>query len=227
MRIARMVVDMASTGLVEVDRTDGIATVRLNRPDKLNAVTLELLEELRDALLGLPEGEIDGLVLTGNGPATCAGMDREIVADEEYDEKYADDIDALNGDIYGFLTSRPYPTAVAAHGALVGIGFIISLRCDFLVLGEETTLSLPEVQFGIAATHTIPALEGMVGTRAAREIVLTGEAIDPERARELGLANRVVAEDAVEESARTLVGGIAEHETDVVRELKSALSVSE
>ena len=214
---------MTTPGLVAVDRSDGIATVRLNRPDKLNAVTLELLSELRDALVELPEEAVDGLIIAGNGPATCAGMDREIVADE----KYADEINDLNDEIYGFLTSRPYPTAVAAHGALVGIGFILSLHCDFLVLGEETTLSLPEVQFGIAATHTIGPLERIVGTRAAKEIALTGDAIDPDRARELGLANRVVAEDDVEDAARELVGGIAEHESAVVRELKSATYVPE
>jgi len=214
---------MTTPGLVAVDRSDGIATVRLNRPDKLNAVTLELLSELRDALVELPEEAVDGLIIAGNGPATCAGMDREIVADE----KYADEINDLNDEIYGFLTSRPYPTAVAARGALVGIGFILSLHCDFLVLGEETTLSLPEVQFGIAATHTIAPLERIVGTRAAKEIALTGDAIDPDRARELGLANRVVAEDDVEDAARELVGGIAEHESAVVRELKSATYVPE
>ncbi|MDS0477398.1 enoyl-CoA hydratase/isomerase family protein [Natrinema sp. 1APR25-10V2] len=213
---------MESTELVAVERSDGIATVRLNRPDKLNAVTLELLSELRDTLLDLPDEEIQGLVLAGNGPATCAGMDREIVSDPEYDEKYADRITELNDDIYGFLASRPYPTVVAARGALVGIGFILSLRCDFLVLGEETTLSLPEVQFGIAATHTVDPLERLVGTRAAKEIVLTGDAIDPTRARELGLANRVVPADDVEDAARNLVGGIAAHDSDAVSELKSA-----
>ncbi len=212
---------MASTELVEVELTDGIATVRLNRPDKLNAVTLESLEELRDVLLGLPD-DVGGLVVAGNGPATCAGMDREIVADAEYDEKYADRIDALTEEIYGFLTARSYPTAVAARGALVGIGFILSLHCDFLVVGEETTLSLPEVQFGIAATHAIPHLEATVGTRAAKEIALTGEAIGPQRARELGLANRVVAEDAVEDATRDLVGEIAAHDPAVVAELKAA-----
>jgi len=217
---------MASTELVEVELTDGIAIVRLDRPDKLNAVTLESLEALRDALSGLPD-DVRGLVLAGNGPATCAGMDREIVADEEYDEKYADRIETLTGEIYDFLTSRSYPTAVAARGALVGIGFILSLRCDFLVVGEETTLSLPEVRFGIAATHTIPYLEAVVGTRAATEIVLTGEEIDPHRARELGLANRVVAEDAVEDATRDLVGGIAEHDPAVVAELKAATTVPE
>lgn len=218
---------MASTDLVTVDRSDGIATVRLNRPDKLNAVTLDLHAELRDALLELPDEEVDGLVLAGNGPATCAGMDREIVSDPAYDEKYADRIDELNDDIYEFLPSRPYPTAVAAHGALVGIGFIISLHCDFLVLGAETTLSLPEVQFGIASTHTVEPLERMVGTRAAKEIVLTGDAIDPDRARELGLANRVVPENDVEDAASDLVEGIAEHDSDALNELKAAASAPE
>ncbi|WP_254764006.1 enoyl-CoA hydratase/isomerase family protein [Natrinema marinum] len=213
---------MAAADLVDVERADGIATVRLNRPDKLNAVTLELLSELRDALLDLPDEEVDGLVLAGDGPATCAGMDREIVSDPAYDEKYADRIDELNDDIYGFLASRPYPTVVAARGALVGIGFIFSLHCDFLVLGAETTLALPEVQFGIASTHTVEPLERIVGTRAAKEIILTGEAIEPDRARELGLANRVVPEDEVADAALELVSGIAEHDSDAVSALKSA-----
>lgn len=214
---------MGSTSLVDVDIADGIATARLNRPDKLNAVTLELLSELRDTLLELPEDEIDALLLTGAGDVTCAGMDREIVSDPAYDEKYADEIDAATGEIYEFLTSRPYPTAVAARGALIGIGFILSLRCDFLVLGEETKLALPEVQFGIAATGTIPSLEQIVGTRAAAEIALTGEPVSPVRARELGLANRVVPNDDVDETARELLEGIAEHDSAVVRDLKSAM----
>ncbi|WP_436343618.1 enoyl-CoA hydratase/isomerase family protein [Natronorubrum sp. FCH18a] len=218
---------MASSPLVGVEITEEIATLRLNRPDNLNAVTLELLADLRDALVDLPEGEIRGLVITGAGDVTCAGMDREIVADPAYDEKYADEINELTAEIYDVLTSRPYPTAVAARGALIGIGFILSLRCDFLVLGEETKLALPEVQFGIAATDTVPYLEAIAGTRATKEIVLTGDPLAPERARHLGIANRVVSNEAAEKAARELVGGIAEHDSDAVRELKSATTVPE
>ena len=218
---------MASTELVTVDVADGVATVELNRPESLNAVTLELLSDLRDALVDLPEDDVDGLVLTGAGDVTCAGMDREIVADPEYDEKYADEINELTAEVYEFLTSRPYPTAVAARGALIGIGFILSLRCDFLVVGEETKLALPEVQFGIAATHTVPYLEAIAGRRAAAEIALTGESLAPTRARELGVANRVVAEDAVEESARELIETIAGHDSETVRQLKTAMTGAE
>jgi len=67
---------MTTPGLVAVDRSDGIATVRLNRPDKLNAVTLELLSSYVTLLVELPEEAVDGLIIAGNGPATCAGMDR-------------------------------------------------------------------------------------------------------------------------------------------------------
>ncbi|WP_440772738.1 enoyl-CoA hydratase/isomerase family protein [Natronorubrum sp. DTA28] len=218
---------MASSSLVDVDFSEGIATVTLNRPEKLNAVTLESLSAVRDALVDLPEDEIGGLVITGAGDVTCAGMDREIVADPAYDEKYADEIGALTAEIYEFLVSRPYPTAVAARGALIGIGFILSLRCDFLVLGEETKLALPEVQFGIAPTGSMPYLEAIAGTRVTKEIALTGEPVAPERAQELGIANRVVPNDEVEEGARELVGKIAENDADAVRELKSATSSPE
>ncbi|SDK16543.1 enoyl-CoA hydratase/isomerase family protein [Natronorubrum texcoconense] len=218
---------MASPSLVDVDFAEGIATVTLNRPEKLNAVTLESLSAVRDALVDLPEDEIGGLVITGAGDVTCAGMDREIVADPAYDETYADEIGSLTAEIYEFLVSRPYPTAVAARGALIGIGFILSLRCDFLVLGEETKLALPEVQFGIAPTESIPYLEAVAGTRVAKEIALTGEPVAPERARELGIANRVVPNDEVEAGARKLVGKIAENDADAVRKLKSATSSPE
>ncbi|MFC6717617.1 enoyl-CoA hydratase/isomerase family protein [Natrialbaceae archaeon GCM10025810] len=223
---------MPSTRLVDATVADGIATVRLNRPEKLNAVTLESLAKLRDALVGLSENAegdeaIGGLVVAGAGDVTCAGMDRDVVADPDYDEKYGDDVARLTSEVYDFLTSRPYPTVVAARGALIGIGFILSLRCDFLVLGEETTLSLPEVQFGIAATHTIPHLEAVVGTRVATEIALAGEPIPPVRALELGLANRVVPNDEVEEAATELVETIAAHDAHVVRELKAATSSPE
>ncbi|APX96009.1 enoyl-CoA hydratase/isomerase family protein [Natronorubrum daqingense] len=215
---------MASPTLVDSDVTDGIATITLARPDKLNAVNLELLSALRDALVDLPEDAVDGLVLTGAGDVTCAGMDRDIVADPAYGETYADEIGELTGEIYEFLTSRPYPTAVGARGALIGIGFILSLRCDFLVAGEETTLAMPEVQFGIAASHSIPYLEAIVGSRVAKEIVLTGEAVSPERARALGLLNRVVPSEDVEAETRELVGDIADHDSAVVQELKGELT---
>ncbi|WP_049924983.1 enoyl-CoA hydratase/isomerase family protein [Halopiger goleimassiliensis] len=214
---------MASAELVDLEITNGVAIVRLNRPESLNAVTLELLSDLRDALVDLPEDDIGGLVITGAGEVTCAGMDREIVADPAYDEKFADDIDALTAEVYDVLSSRSYPTAVAARGALVGIGFILSLRCDFLVVGEETTLSMPEVQFGIAATEAVPYLEAIVGTRPAKEIALTGDALPPERARELGLANRVVPESEVEATTRELVEEIAAHDPDAVGRLKAAM----
>lgn len=76
--------------LVGVDVIDGTATIRLNRPDKLNAVTLELLTEHRDALRDLPEDEVDGLVITGAGDVTCAGIDREIVADPSREVRRGD-----------------------------------------------------------------------------------------------------------------------------------------
>lgn len=216
---------MASTPLVEVDRDETIATLRFNRPDKLNAITLELLQELRDSLVALPESETNGVVITGNGPATCAGMDRDIVSDEEYDEKYKDRVDSLNDDVFDFLNTCPFPTVVAGHGALIGIGFALSLRCDFLVLGEETQISLPEIKYDISSARSLPYLERMIGSRAAKEVVLTGDPVDPQRARELGLVNDVVAEDEVEDAARELVGQIASHDPEVVRELKAAAVV--
>lgn len=207
---------------VEIERADGIATLWLNRPDSLNAIDLDVLEALYDALGSLVDDPAGGLVITGRGRVTCAGMDTEMVGDPDYYEKYADDVDRLNAGIEERLLEYPRPTAVAARGALIGEPVVFSTFCDFLVMGEETNLSLPEVKYSISVADSVERLVEMVGSRNAREIAMRGEAVDPERAREMGLANRVVPEDEVVDTAQSFVADMADHEGWVMEELADA-----
>lgn len=149
-------------------------------------------------------------------------MDTDIVSDDAYDEKYGDAIEDLNAEVYQLLREYPYPTVMAAHGALIGIGFCHSVYCDFLVAGNNTRLSLPEIKYGLAVEAVLPELVDIVGARAAKEIALTGEPVSPSRAHELGLVTEIVPEAEVEDTARTLAEKIAAYDSQAVRDVTSA-----
>ena len=215
---------MNGESLVVVDRGEDIATVRLDRPEKLNAVNMTLLRELYDSLKNLHNDPEGGIVISGNGKATCAGIDLNIVSDPNFEGEYKDDIDTLNKNIHSLLRTYPYPTVMAAHGATIGIGFILSLYCDFVVLGDDTHFSLPEIKHDVVAHKALQPLKRMVGIRIAKEIAHTGEPIAPERAYELGLVNKLVPENKVEEEAHDLLNQTLKYNPKAVKELKTELS---
>lgn len=205
------------TDELSVRENSGIVTVELNRPQKLNALTPTMVEGLHAVFTELDESPPEGVLLTGRGRATCAGMDTEIVSGD-YETDFAD-TDALAQELYTLVEELPCPVAMAAKGALVGIGFVISLSCEFLVVGTETTLSIPEVKYEIASRRTAERLPDLIADRPAAELLLTGDAIAPERADDLGLANAVVSEDTVEEHARDLLTTVAAHDRETVAEI--------
>lgn len=211
----------SGTDAVAVEEDGRVVTLRLNRPDKLNALDPDLIGGLRDALADLVDDD-RGVLVTGAGRATCAGMDTDIVGGGDYPESHPDLHDTL-GEAYGLVRRRNAPSAVAGRGVLVGAGFSLSLRCDFLVLGEETTVSLPEIRYDIPVLANSRRLAEFVGPRVAKEIALTGRELDPQRLHHVGLANDVVPESEVEETARELVAEVAGYDTGHVAEVLEEL----
>lgn len=211
----------SGTETVAVEETDAVVTLRLNRPDKLNALGPEPIGGLRDALRDLADDE-RGVMVTGAGRATCAGMDTDIVGGGDYPEAYPE-VDEALGEVYRLFAERTAPSAVAGFGVLVGAGFSLSLRTDFLVVGEETTLSLPEIRYDIPAQGNAQLLANHVSPRVAKEIALTGRELDPDRLHDLGLVNAVVPEDEVEETARDLLAEVAGYDADHVAEVLTVL----
>ena len=199
--------------LVLTEVEDGITTVRLNRPDKLNAVDDELLAELVETLSDLHEEPGDGLVITGAGRATCAGRDVDLVSDPDYEMS---DLTLRQEEL---LATYPRPTAVAAKGAAVGMGFHMALDCDFVVLGKETHFSYPEIDHNIERPIVIDKLEAYVGPGVAKEIVMGGEPIDPRRAYDLGLVNDLVPEDEVEARTHDLLRTVVGHDREAISNL--------
>jgi enoyl-CoA hydratase/carnithine racemase len=211
----------SGTDAVAVEEGENVVALRLNRPEKLNALGAEPITGLRDALEDL-EGDERGVLVTGAGRATCAGMDTDLVGDGTYPEAHPE-VDEALGEVYRLLAGRTAPSAVAGFGVLVGAGFSLSLRCDFLVVGRETTLSLPEIRYDIPVRANAELLAELVSPRVAKEIVLTGRELDPERLHALGLVTDVVAEEQVEETAHDLLAEIAGYDTEHVRETLAAL----
>lgn len=185
-----------------------IAVLILNRPEKRNALSRALVAEIGDALDRLgADPTLRGLVLTGNGPAFCAGMDLKESADAgttpEGEKTALDDTMGI-ADLLDQIHRFPRPTIAAVGGDALAGGAGLALACDFVLMAEGARLGFPEVRRGLVAAIVLRDLVRHVGDRRARDLLLTGRAIDASEAERWGLINRVVPADSCREEALSL-----------------------
>lgn len=211
----------SDTPLVETAEQDDVLTVCLNRPSKLNAINRELLNGLLTVLKRASEDPTHGILFTGAGRATSAGVDLNIV---EAPAEEKPDFRAKEHRLFDLDHAYPRPTAVAGKGALIGAAFVIAMDADFVVLGEETTFSFPEIEYRIFSARTTETLEKLVGPKLAKEIVLTGDPVPPERAREQGIVTDVVPTSDVEDRAREFLERVCGHDATAVEKTKAMLT---
>ena len=204
---------------VEVDAP--IATVTLNRPKVLNALSPELVGELAGALSELDADEtIRAVVLTGGPKVFAAGADIADMADRGAVDQLRRDQTGRWAPLAGF--SKPLIAAV--NGYALGGGCEVALMCDLIIAGETARFGQPEINLGI-----IPGAGGTqrwprtAGKYAAMETMLTGAPITAERAYELGLVNKVVPAEMTVEVARRMARQIAEKPPLAVRMAKEAV----
>jgi methylglutaconyl-CoA hydratase len=166
-----------------------IAVVTLNRPLRRNALTIELLTELIAAIkVASDEVHERILILRGAGAAFCTGLDLKEAADPRKAHATAD----MVAKTLIALSQTRLITIAAVHGAAVAGGAGIMSACDFVVAAEGTKIGYPEVRRGLVAGLIMTFLLRQVHEREVRELLFGGELIDAERAREIGLVNRVV-----------------------------------
>jgi methylglutaconyl-CoA hydratase len=169
-----------------------ITVVTLNRPERRNSLTIELLNELVASIkVASDQADERVLILRGAGAAFCTGLDLKEAADRKKAHMTAE----LVAKALTTLAETRLVTIAAVHGAAVAGGAGIMSACDFVVAAEKTKIGYPEVRRGLVAGLVMTFLRRQVGERNMRELVLGGELIDAERAREIGLVNRVVAPD--------------------------------
>src|SRR5213596_3374273 len=180
-------------------QTPQIRTIVLNRPERRNALTLDLLNELSAAVkVASDQPEERVLILRGAGAAFCTGLDLREAADHTKAHATAE----MVARTLVTLSQTRLITIAAVHGAAVAGGAGIMSACDFVVAAERTKIGYPEVRRGLVAGLVMTFLRRQVGERDMRELLFSGELIDAARAKEIGLVNRVVAPEDVMNEAK-------------------------
>lgn len=193
---------------------DGVGTVIFDRPKKLNALTFDVYADLRDLLGEIEHREdVRVLVLTGTGRGFCSGGDvEEIIAPLlEMDARGLLEFTRMTGAVVEKIRRVPIPVIAAVNGVAAGAGAVIALAADLRILAESASFSFLFTRVGLAGADMGSAylLPRVVGLGRATELLLLGEAVDAERAVDIGLATRVVADADLSASAGDLAKGLS------------------
>ncbi len=225
------------SALVSVDRDGPAAVITLRRADKRNALSRALIAELTAAFAQVrADAAVRAVILTGDGPAFCAGMDLGELRDTltAGEEVVWDDAVKL-ATLFDLIYTLPKPTIAAVNGPAVAGGAGLVSVCDMAVAAPAATFGYPEVRRGIVAALVMPHLLRLVGERAARRLLLTGELIPADEALRVGLISEVVPAENLMSRAKGLaaecaLGGpqaLADTKRLLAAFSKQALSVEE
>jgi methylglutaconyl-CoA hydratase len=193
---------------VLVEQKNQTTIVTLNRPERRNALTIELMTELSDALESAsadPKQRV--LILRGAGPAFCAGLDLQETAVVEKAHRSA----AMVAKTLLAISQTRLITIAQIHGAAVAGGAGLMTACDFVVAAERTKIGYPETRRGLVAGLVMTFLRRQLRERDIRELLFTGDLIGAERAREMGLVNRVVPPEELENTTQKIVAAILQN----------------
>ena len=185
--------------LIELDQTHpAISIISLNRPEKRNALSIQLTEEFCEAIDKIVKDSSQRvIIIKGNGPSFCAGLDLEELLNPENEEASTSRIAQVLTKLY----TCPLITIGAIHGAAIGGGGGLLAACDFVVAARQTKIGFPEVHRGLVAAQIMPILMRQINTRDLKELLILGTIITPEKALSIGLINQVVEQDQLIEFA--------------------------
>ena len=192
-----------------VERNDPVAIITLNRPDRRNALSLALMEELIDCFRGLAKiAEARAVILAANGPAFSAGHDLSELRDRQIgDYRHVFDVCA---DLMSTIQSIPQPVIAEVQGIATAAGCQLVATCDLAVASEKSQFATPGVKIGLFCTTPMVALTRSIGRKRALEMLMTGLPIDARTAMEYGLVNRVVPAEQLRDQSLDLANKIAE-----------------
>jgi methylglutaconyl-CoA hydratase len=207
------------------ERRGAILTLRLNRPDKRNALNADLVRELGEALAA---ADLDATVrvvsIEGAGPDFCAGADlKELLAsaDRTLAENEADAMQL--GRIFLAMRELPKPVVAVVQGRALAGGAGLATACDIVLAAESASLGYPEIRRGFVPAMVMTMLRRSVGERLAFELVATGRVLGASKALELGLVTRVVQDTALQNEAATLLDALAETSSSALALTKQLL----
>ena len=198
----------------QLDEKTSVATITLNRPERLNALTFEVYKELRDTFQRLDtESGVRAIIITGAGRAFCSGGDVEdiIGALLGKDLKALQEFTRLTCDLILAMRHCRRPIVGALNGTVAGAGAVIAAACDIRVAAESAKIAFLFTKVGLSGADMGAAwlLPRIVGYGHATEMLLTGDFVDAKRAYEIGLYSRVVPQAQVLPEARAIAAKLA------------------
>jgi len=211
---------------IHFDVCDRIATLTLNRPDKLNALIPEMKEGFEEALAKAAEPGVKALLLRGAGRAFCAGGDigwmARALSEGRWEEMEA--LLDLGVSVAHGLATLPKPVVAIVHGPAAGAGMSLALGADLRLATPEATFSMAFVKIGLHPDWGgSVGLSRLVNPAIAAELMLTGDAIDASRAHALGLVNQIVAADRLEPTVEALGRRLAAGPAETFARIKASL----
>jgi enoyl-CoA hydratase/carnithine racemase len=203
-----------------------VAWLKLNRPERLNAMNRQLVDGLSEALAAAEADEgVRAIILHGEGRAFCSGDDlKDLDAQTASEADTQDWVETIQAVTLQIMQSRKIVIA-AVHGWCVGGALEWVINCDFRLFGENTRWFFPEVTYGLFVTGGVTALlTKQVGPQVTKELLILGERHDAKKALEVGIAWKIVADDRLLDEARQLALTIATRPAAAVADVKRAIN---
>lgn len=215
--------------LYEHDTHTGVATITLNRPDRLNALTFEVYRELRDTFRELDiEPGVRVVVITGAGRGFCSGGDVEDIIGALFERDFDGllEFTELTCDLILAIRHCRRPVVAALNGTVAGAGAVIASACDFRIAADAAKIAFLFTKVGLSGADMGAAwlLPRLVGLGHATELLMTGEFVDADRALAIGLFHRVVPRERVVDEAVALAERLARGPTTALAVTKDALN---
>lgn len=225
----------SSSGLTETwqhfrfAKSDGVATVTLDRPEKLNALTFESYADLRDLLAELPHHQdVRALVIRGAGKGFCGGGDVQEIIGELITMEPRDlmRFTKMTGDVIRAMRECPIPIVAVVHGIAAGAGAVVALAADFRVVSRSGRFAFLFTKVGLSggdmgAAYLLPRV---VGLGRATELLMLGDTIDAATADRYGLVSRLVPDEEIDDAVTTLARTLADGPTLAYAQTKSLLT---
>ncbi len=209
----------ADSGITVEQRGDGIVQIRLNRPDRLNALGMDMVVEMERAITAAIDSRARVLLVRGTGRAFCAGADLKArrTMDEPTRLRHNHAINVA----VDALASAPMPTIAVVNGLALGGGCEIALACDLRIAAEDSQIGLTETRVGaIPGAGGTQRLPRLIGVARALELMLMGEPVTAKRAKEIGLVSATVSLDKLDEHALRIAAVLASRSPSGARTIK-------
>jgi methylglutaconyl-CoA hydratase len=210
---------------IQLTHEPGVATITLNRPDKRNAISFELVKELMAAMDEIEKSPANVVIITGSGKAFCAGMDLEELKSllgKTHEDNLKDS--ATMATLFRRLYDFPKPTIAAVNGAAIAGGTGLATMCDFTLAVPEAKFGYTEVRIGFVPAIVSSILVWQVGHKIARDLLLTGRLFDATEAHRYGLVNEIVPPEKLLARAIELAHQINENSPSSVRATKKLIN---